>query len=261
MKSRNPVVLHVFFTLLPCLFFASTVSAQGPAHIDPENYKTVFENDQVRVLRINYDAVAKSVMYNHPKAMAINVPDRKLFFAVQGAQAVALSGGNNQKQWDPDGDHVPPAESDDAVEVIVLDMKAEEGIGRVRKAISSQSGKLTAAFNRRDTAAIAAIYAENAHCMPPNRAPLKGREAIRTYYDTGLKTGMNDLTMDTMSLESSGKNTAFEVGTFTTRLPVPEGGSMQNSGKYMAIWKKQADGTWLIQYNIWNSNLPAVSEK
>jgi ketosteroid isomerase-like protein len=28
-------------------------------------------------------------------------------------------------------------------------------------------------------------------------------------------------------------------------------------GKYLAVWKKQADGSWKIEADMWNSDLPA----
>ncbi len=40
--------------------------AQDPVKVDSKHYKVELENDQVRVLRINYGAGEKSVMHEHP---------------------------------------------------------------------------------------------------------------------------------------------------------------------------------------------------
>jgi hypothetical protein len=41
------------------------VSALDPAAVDPQHYKVELENDQVRVLRIHYDAHAKGQLHEH----------------------------------------------------------------------------------------------------------------------------------------------------------------------------------------------------
>ena len=47
------------------------VAAQDPVKVDPKHYKVDFENDQVRVLRVNYGAREKSVMHSHPASVAV----------------------------------------------------------------------------------------------------------------------------------------------------------------------------------------------
>ena len=39
------------------------------------------------------------------------------------------------------------------------------------------------------------------------------------------------------------------------------GKPVQDRGKYVEIFKKQADGTWKVIVDIWNSDLPAASDK
>lgn len=43
----------------------ATVTALDPAKVDPQHYTVAFENDQVRVLRIHYDAHDKGQMHEH----------------------------------------------------------------------------------------------------------------------------------------------------------------------------------------------------
>jgi ketosteroid isomerase-like protein len=37
----------------------------------------------------------------------------------------------------------------------------------------------------------------------------------------------------------------------------PSGKPINDRGKYLAVWKKQPDGTWKCVMDIWNSDLPA----
>src|SRR6478736_2104117 len=43
------------------------------------------------------------------------------------------------------------------------------------------------AFNGRDLDQILAVYAENSVFMPPNQPIIRGRDALRTFYDEMLK--------------------------------------------------------------------------
>jgi ketosteroid isomerase-like protein len=59
-------------------------------------------------------------------------------------------------------------------------------------------------------------------------------------------------------LEIDGRgDLAFERSAFVVSF-IPEGVTepTTNPGKYLNIWRKQADGSWLIAINIWNSDLP-----
>src|SRR4029078_3954504 len=51
----------VLFVTFFCLA-ASSAFAQDPVTVDPKHYKVMLDNDQVRVLKIQYGAKEKSVM-------------------------------------------------------------------------------------------------------------------------------------------------------------------------------------------------------
>src|SRR5271169_2405985 len=46
-----------------------------PVKLDPKHYKVEFENDRVRVLRINYGPGEKSVMHSHPESIGVFLTD------------------------------------------------------------------------------------------------------------------------------------------------------------------------------------------
>jgi hypothetical protein len=52
-------------------FAASGALAQDPVKVDPQHYKVIFENDQVRVLKIHYGPHEKSVMHSHPDSVVV----------------------------------------------------------------------------------------------------------------------------------------------------------------------------------------------
>ena len=76
MKNLSYSILTSLVVLLFVLLFSGSALAQDPAKVDSNHYKVVFENDDVRVLRITYGPGEKSVMHYHPDAVAVFL-DRK----------------------------------------------------------------------------------------------------------------------------------------------------------------------------------------
>lgn len=128
-------------------------------------------------------------------------------------------------------------------------------VAAVRAAIDAQNVKFAAAYNNQDAAGVASLYAQNATSMPPNSEILRGRAAIQESNQAGFDMGLKDMHLSTVSLEVHG-DFAHEIGTFTIMLPSSGEEMTKDSGKYFAVWKRQAENTWLIHVDIWNSSLP-----
>jgi ketosteroid isomerase-like protein len=50
---------------------------------------------------------------------------------------------------------------------------------------------------------------------------------------------------------------AYVSGAYEETMTDGSGKSVKDHGKYVEIFKKQADGTWKVVADIWNSDLPA----
>ena len=70
--KRLTFALVLTFTVM---FLSANSFAQDATLVDPEHYKVEFENDQVRVLRITYGPMEKSVMHSHPEGVAVFLTD------------------------------------------------------------------------------------------------------------------------------------------------------------------------------------------
>jgi uncharacterized protein (TIGR02246 family) len=131
----------------------------------------------------------------------------------------------------------------------------EWDVAAVRKVIEETNAKFTEAFNRGDAAGVAALYTDDATVMPPNDEMVKGRQGIQDLLNGFMQMGGKDLTLTTVDVSGSG-NTAYEIGKYSFTLQ-PEGqAAMTDSGKYVVVWKRQADGTWKLHVDIWNSDMP-----
>lgn len=127
--------------------------------------------------------------------------------------------------------------------------------GSVRAAIERQAAAWGDAVNRGDSAAVAALYTDDAVLMAPNAEPIRGRDAIRGFADTLRGLSPRDVRLTVEEVEVCG-DTAFEVGSYTMSLQPPSQARMTDRGKYLVVWKRQPDGSWRIHRDIFNTNVP-----
>src|SRR6266852_4089651 len=124
----------------------------------------------------------------------------------------------------------------------------------VRSAIEGTNAQFVAAANRGDTAAVAALYTNDAVVLPPNAEMVRGRQGVKEFFDALIQqTGVPQLTLDTTQVDEVG-DTACEVGAYTMKLQPPGGQPVSDSGKYVVVWKRQSDDSWKLSIDIWNTN-------
>jgi ketosteroid isomerase-like protein len=51
---------------------------------------------------------------------------------------------------------------------------------------------------------------------------------------------------------------AYTSGTTEATFKDASGETASFKGKYLTVWKKQADGSWKVLYDMFNSDLPAT---
>src|SRR5262245_4757497 len=115
----------------------------------------------------------------------------------------------------------------------------------LRQAIDLEIRNFGAAAARKDYAAVAGFYTEDAKVLPPDASILTGRKAIEEFWRTTL--GLADVTFKTIDLEIAG-DTAYEVGETDVKLS-----SGQAKAKYLVVWLRCPDGRWRLHRDIWNS--------
>lgn len=112
-----------------------------------------------------------------------------------------------------------------------------------------------AALNANDAEAWAGCFTPDGVQMPPNNAANVGIERIRAW-STGMLTAFRvEFSLDVDELELMGETWALERGGYTITLtPASGGASISDNGKYITIYQRQANGSWLMARDIWNSD-------
>jgi quercetin dioxygenase-like cupin family protein len=104
---------------------ASAAYAQDPIQVDPKHYKVEFENDQVRVLRINYGPGEKSVMHAHPASVAVFLTDASARFGLPDGKSQDMTVKAGTTQWSDVDKHLPQSTSDKPFELILVELKGK----------------------------------------------------------------------------------------------------------------------------------------
>jgi hypothetical protein len=116
---------RVFWVAAGLALFAFVVpaKAQDAVKADPKHYKVEFENDKIRVLRINYGAHEKSVMHEHPANFAVFLTDGHAQFTMPDGKVIDAPVKAGTTQWDAGGKHLPENVGDAPFELIVVELK------------------------------------------------------------------------------------------------------------------------------------------
>ena len=124
-----------------------------------------------------------------------------------------------------------------------------------RQDIEAHEARWLQSFNGGDASGVARLYGENGRVLPPNSDIVQGRPAMEAFVKEFLQM---DPTMSFNLLDvHESTDVCAAVGRYETELHPAGAETQKDSGKFIEIWARQPDGSWLIADDIFNSNLPA----
>ena len=97
---------------------------KDPVRVDSRHYTVEMENEKVRVLRIKYGPHEKSVMHGHPALVGVMLTDCNIRFTYPDGRTEDIVATAGQVVSFPALDHLPENLSDQAFEVIAVELKA-----------------------------------------------------------------------------------------------------------------------------------------
>lgn len=113
----------------------------------------------------------------------------------------------------------------------------------------------TAAAN--DLDGTVSYYSDDATVLPPNAPLAQDKQAIRAVWAGMLGLGDSVSWHPTKVEVSRSGDLAYVMGAYQMTSTDAAGKPAADRGKFVEIWKKQADGGWKTVADIFNSDLPA----
>src|SRR5262245_9408372 len=135
---------------------------------------------------------------------------------------------------------------------------APAGLSDADKAALRQNDQeFATAANAKDFGRCASMYLDDASVLAPNGAAVQGREQIQKFL-SGFPP-ISDFKVDVVDLDGRG-DLAYVRGNYTMTVSPANAPVIHDRGKYVEIWRKQADGSWKIKWDIFNSDVPPAAQ-
>ena len=120
-------------------------------------------------------------------------------------------------------------------------------------AIRAASSDWSKASQAKDLDKATSYYTDDAVFFVNNGARVKGKDAIKASWKPMLETPGPGLTFETTFVEvARSGDIAYEYGTYDLKTEAKKGKVTDEKGKYVVVWKKQADGGWKAALDIDN---------
>jgi uncharacterized protein (TIGR02246 family) len=130
----------------------------------------------------------------------------------------------------------------------------------IEQALRDLDAQWSAAAGDKDLEKTISFYSADAIVLPTNAPTATTKEAIRNAWKDLLASPGLMISWKTTKVEvARSGDIAYTTGTYELTMNDASGKLVPDHGKYVEVWKKQADGKWKVVADIWNSDLPLPS--
>lgn len=103
-------------------------------------------------------------------------------------------------------------------------------------------------------------FADDAVMMAPDAPIADGKAAVRALVQTLIEMpGFTVKWQPTNAFVSESGDLGYTFGTDVMTMNDPDGNLITDNGKYATVWRKDADGTWKVVLDMFNSAEPKTS--
>ncbi len=116
-------IIQVELKKKPAAAMTEIPASEDPVKVDPKHYKVEFQNDRVRVLRINYAPGEKSVMHSHPANVAVFLTGGKTKMTLPDGKSNELTVKPGDVRWTGKEKHLPENVGSAPFELVLVELK------------------------------------------------------------------------------------------------------------------------------------------
>jgi ketosteroid isomerase-like protein len=137
----------------------------------------------------------------------------------------------------------------------VLTIRAEDW-NKVKQTIEEMNNKMEKELVEGNVEQLITYYTEDAISLPGFEPACRGIAEIKQKAEEHNQQGFKVTSADFKTTDVIGSgDIAVEVGEWNMTITMPGSGSpMNDTGKYVTVWQKQADDSWKIKVETWNTN-------
>ncbi len=130
------------------------------------------------------------------------------------------------------------------------------------QAVNEADTALQKAVVENNLEGIVSFYAEDAVLLPTAEPVVVGKSAIRKEWQHILSIpDLQSQTARTKTEVSSSGDMAYTMGTYLSTMLGEDGNPATEPGKWLSVWKRQADGSWRIVVDTYNTDIPPPDHK
>lgn len=115
---------------------------------------------------------------------------------------------------------------------------------------------MKAASAKNAASLVKAFYAPDAVLMPPNHPIVEGRANIQRFLQGLIDSGLTSIKIETTTIAGVG-DLAYGRGRYSLTISPSSGAPVQDAGKFVVVYRRQASGAWRAVADIFNSDQPA----
>ena len=125
------------------------------------------------------------------------------------------------------------------------------------RAIRDLEAEWSKLFAAKDLDGFVAFYADDVATFPPNGPMANGKDASRAALKPMFEApGFSGSFQPTKVEVARSGDMGYSYGTYAMTMNDAKGNPTNDRGKYVTVYKKQADGKWKPVVDIFNSDLP-----
>jgi len=132
------------------------------------------------------------------------------------------------------------------------------GETKAEQALRDADAAWSKAAASKDLEKTVSYYSADAIVLPPNAPIATTKEEIKKIWQDMLASPSFVISWKATKVEvAKSGDLGFVSGTYELTMNDASGKPVNDRGKYVEVWEKQADGKWKCGTDIWNSDLPA----